>query len=194
MRARAWFVFLVVMLAGGIALAGERVASYAYITGIQTDYASAANEGIKEDHCDVTARLPLDIVTHRPSGPAPELRKDATLAYSRESDADRICNEWLHTWQPVTFDPDDRKDVEFDLPKDGGLTGSKIIGIIIGVILIWSFLKERYGQRLWDWRMKRRTEKEERLRKSIDELHDRIAARQKRDADAAAQAHDKPSA
>jgi len=129
------------VLAALLAVAGSaradntRVHSYAYVTGLTTDYETTADEGVRENRCDVTARLPVAVVKDRPHGKNDALLAGATLVGERLRDPEKHCEDYLHTWQPVSFDPAHRDEVHFDWPEGDTDVGHLIIGVImLGVI------------------------------------------------------------
>jgi len=129
-----------------------RVHSYAYVTGLKTDYETSADEGVRENRCDVTARLPVAIVKDRPKGKDGALLAGATLVGERVRDPNKNCEDYLHTWQPVDFDPAHREDVHFAWPHGDPDTGQIIIGGVI-VVLIAGVIIGRVRDRL---RLRRR--------------------------------------
>ena len=129
-------VAVAALVAGpGNAHADEHVRSYAYVTGLETDYESAADPGVKENRCNVTARLPVAIVHERPEGNDQAILAGATLVEERVKDPEKHCEDYLHTWQPVSFDPSRRDDVHFDWPEGDIDSGHLVAGLLmLGVI------------------------------------------------------------
>lgn len=125
----------IVLAMAASARAGTRVHSYAYVTGLTTDYETAADEGVRENRCEVTARLPRAILKEKPTGDDQALLAGATLVGERVSDPEKHCEDYLHTWQRVDFDPAHRADVHFAWPRGDIDTGHLLIGVImLGVI------------------------------------------------------------
>lgn len=135
---RASYVCVVVaalLAVPGTGHADAQVHSYAYVTGLDTDYETAADPGVKENRCNVTARLPVAIVKERPKDKDEALFAGATLVGERVMDPEKHCEDYLHTWQPVSFDPARREDVHFEWPVGDIDSGHLIIGLVmLGVI------------------------------------------------------------
>jgi len=149
---RSCLVVAALLAVAGSAHADTRVHSYAYVTGLDTDYETAADEGVRENRCNVTARLPLAIVKERPKGKDATLLAGATLVGERLKDPEKHCEDYLHTWQPVSFDPAHREDVHFDWPEGDIDAGHLIIGVIMLGVIGYAIAEPlRYR-----WRIRRR--------------------------------------
>jgi hypothetical protein len=127
--------------------------SYAYVTGVEPDHATAADEGIRVDRCDVVARLPLARLDEKPTGNGERLLDGATRIDTREDDYDRVCDRWLHTWQAVVYDPQHRSSrVKFtSLPKSSGFDLRKLLLVIVAALCLGYPIWTRYGGRIAGW-------------------------------------------
>jgi hypothetical protein len=127
--------------------------SYAYVTGVERDYATAADEGIRVDRCNVVARLPLARLEEKPTGNAGRLLDGATRIDTREDDYDRVCDRWLHTWQAVVYDPQHRSSrVKFtSLPKSSGFDLRKLLLVLVAALCLGYPIWRRYGGRIAGW-------------------------------------------
>lgn len=141
----------IVLAIAATTYADTRVHSYAYVTGLETDYATAADEGVRENRCNVTALLPHVILETRPKAGDRAPLKRATEVEERVDDPNRNCHDYLHTWQPVDFDPTNREDVHFTWPYGAVDAGVGIIdGIVVAIglfVLVVKPLRYRWGLR-----------------------------------------------
>jgi hypothetical protein len=144
------------MLVTASARADTRVHSYAYVTNLTTDYATSADEGVRENRCDVTALLPHAILKDRPKNDDRSPLHGATLVEETVRDPNRNCDDYLHTWQPVDFDPAHRDDVHFTWPHGKLDLG---VGIIYGIVIsIFAFALVVEPLR-YRWRIRRRPDR-----------------------------------
>lgn len=127
--------------------------SYAYVTGVERDYMTAADEGMRADRCNVVARLPLARLDDKPTGRSEHLLDGATRIDTREDDHDRVCDRWLHTWQAVVYDPQHRSSrVKFaSLPRSSGFDLRKLLLVAIAVLCLGYAIGRRYGGRIAGW-------------------------------------------
>lgn len=124
--------------------------SFAYVTRVDTDYMTAADEAVRVDRCDVVGRLPLQKLDETPSGDAERWLDGATRIDTREDDHDRVCKSWLHTWQAVVYDPQHRDHARFaSLPKRGGFGLRKLLLVLVIALCLGYPIWSRYGGRIW---------------------------------------------
>ncbi len=123
--------------------------SFAYVTRVDADYATAADEGVKIDRCNVVARLPLQKLDKKPTSDAKHLLEGAIRIDTREEDHDRVCESWLHTWQAVAYDPKDRSHSRFaSPPKSSGLDLRKLLIVLAIAVCVGYPFWAKYGGRI----------------------------------------------
>jgi hypothetical protein len=90
------------------------VESYAWVTRVSPLW-SAAGHNRLEDKCELDASLPQRTQRARPErGVSDALLNDAATYFtSVEPDHERACRGYLHTWQRVLFDPQNRDQARF---------------------------------------------------------------------------------
>jgi hypothetical protein len=96
-------------------LAERGVYSYAWVTHVNRLWATAGNNR-HESKCELEGMLPEQLQSKRPeAGKIHALLDHAAATYfeSVEPDPERNCNDYLHTWQRVLFDPQDRAQARF---------------------------------------------------------------------------------
>lgn len=103
-------------------------ASFAYVTRVSASWAS--KNGARSDRCELEAMIPREIQAQ-----TPQVLPDMTGARyftSYEPDSDRACRGYLHTWQPILFDPADRGHARFAW----GLkqTWLELVAVAVGLI------------------------------------------------------------
>jgi hypothetical protein len=95
-------------------LAERGVQSYAWVTRVSPRWASTATHR-NESKCELEGLLPEQLQNQRPrigtSGTLVD--RAATYFTSVEPDPERNCRDYLHTWQPVLFNPQDRSEARF---------------------------------------------------------------------------------
>lgn len=141
--------------------------SYAYVTGVERDHATTADEGTRVDHCNIVARLPRERLADKPTGPDERLLEGATRIDARESDYDRVCDQWLRTWQTVIYDPQHRSRARFvALPKSSGFDLRKLLLVIVAALCLGYPMWARYGGHIsrcareaWSGRRQSRTQR-----------------------------------
>jgi len=109
--------------------AAETVRSYVYVTAVSyvpTTHKSQPNK------CWVTVQLPATLVARPPANDDRSLLANATSIGVTVADPFDNCMDYIHTWQPATFDPAHRDHVEIDWPAGR----PSIFDILIGVALV----------------------------------------------------------
>jgi hypothetical protein len=138
----------IVLALAASAAADTHAHSYAYVTGVRTSYETSA-DGARGNYCDITARLPHDILKDRPSNDDRSVLSGAQLVGEHIRDPDRACGSFVHTWQPVDFDPANREDVHFQQPYAPRDIGDKLIESIFLLIILFAVADPiRYRLRL----------------------------------------------
>jgi hypothetical protein len=95
-------------------LAERGVASYAWVTRVSARWSTFGRNRL-EDKCELDALIPKEVQREPPPIAASSALIDSAATYftSVEPDAARSCHEYLHTWQRVLFDPQDRARARF---------------------------------------------------------------------------------
>jgi hypothetical protein len=95
-------------------LAERGVQSYAWVTRVSPRWSSSGHNRL-EDKCELEGLLPQQ-TQREPPAPAMSgaLANDAATYFtSVEPDDARACRDYLHSWQRVLFDPQNRDQARF---------------------------------------------------------------------------------
>lgn len=131
------------ILAAGRPAAADPVRSYAYVTAansVRRTYKSQPSE------CWVTVQLPATPIAQLPTTADPALLATATRADVKVSDPFDNCTDYIHTWQPATFDPAHRDRIELEWPA-GRPSILEMILIAAVVILVGGYAFRRARER-----------------------------------------------
>jgi len=95
-------------------LAERGVQSYAWVTRVSPRWASTATHR-NESKCELEGLLPEQPQSQPPRIGSSDTRVDSGASYftSVEPDPERNCRDYLHTWQRVLFNPQDRSEARF---------------------------------------------------------------------------------
>ena len=95
-------------------LAERGVESYAWVTRVSPRWANATTHR-NESKCELEGLLPEKPPSERPGVGTVGTLADRGASYftSVEPDAERNCRDYLHTWQRVLFNPQDRSEARF---------------------------------------------------------------------------------
>ena len=107
-------------------------ASFAYVTRARGEWASKT--GSRSDRCELEAMLPRETQARAPVA-LPDM-SDARYFTSYEPDSDRQCAEYLHTWQPVLFDPRNPSRARFRGGLESSIFQFFVWAALFGVIAI----------------------------------------------------------
>ena len=95
-------------------LAQRGVQSYAWVTRVSPRWSTSGHNRL-EDKCELEGALPEKTQRDPPEpGQSRALSNDAVSYFtSVEPDHERSCRDYLHTWQRVVFDPQNRAQARF---------------------------------------------------------------------------------
>lgn len=119
--------------------------SYAYVTAAERDC-----NGNEHCYCDAQALLPRTRLDHRPSGPHPDLLRDAAVIHDHENADGSVCDEVLHTWVDAFEDDGGPAHAYIVLPRPGWFSFDTLLSFaIVGVLawIVWAGRKRKKAAR-----------------------------------------------
>ena len=145
LRALGSSLIVLGLVAGASVARADDLRSYAYVTATSRYTSDTNGVNSKDDTCTITARLPHDVVAHRPAGAAPELLRGATEISQRVDDLEDGCAALAHTWQRVTFDSKHPDKAQLVLPKTHWSTVTWLLMLGLELVMLVA-IKDRFGK------------------------------------------------